>query len=442
MKKEHTPSSGYKQHPPLHAHTAEIERRDFLKIPLVIAAAGKLSEIEIPLHYEQDPLPPPPKISSETPFIQLAEAVPPREVLVTEDDVRKAYTNLKTFRTDLVTLQKEVFHLFSRTEKRLDLGSAWDNQHPASAISTYRKIKGALPEGMPEPTDIIKTFWTDRQPPCYTTSPKGYTGEAYTDDGAWFANIEADQYEILQKKGDEQRKKFVLARTSMMFRTGIRNKEYDDGIYWTIQPDKNKYKAAVANGPIALLGVKLAKIDSEYKDHYVEETKLIYKWMKHTLLDPKTHLYADGIETKQDRKEIVTNFPTYAQAHMIEAGLGLAELTGEKKYKDDAEKTAYTVLTTGDMYTDPTVYFDAILIKSLYNMYLKTDNTTMKDLIKDRIVLYGNNLVRNKKLWNREDGKYKKRNPKVFETDVQCQAAAAEILLIANSFKTPEITTA
>ncbi len=425
-----------------------MSRREFLtNVILFTTASSILFEEEPPLLSEQDPLPPPPKYNPDSHTIQTIETIPPREVLVTEDDVKKAYDQLKSFRKGYWNTsvdRKESHILFSDTLPPRQVGYAWENQHPASALSTYKMIKGELPEGMPEPTDITACYWNDiRTPRCYLTRPNNYGDEAYIDDGAWFANIETDEYNLLQQKGDVTRAKFARSRASVMFQTAIHNREEsNNGIFWIVQPDKNKDKAAVANGPVAALGTKLAKIDPDYQHIYIPEAQKIYTWMRQNLLNPETNLYADRTEKEGKNEKVIKHYPSYAQAHMIEAGLNLSELTGNSQYKLDAEKTAFRVLTQGDMYTNPTAYFDVLLLKSLYNMYHTTENEIIKSLIKDRIILYGNNFVRNKKYWNREEGKYKKRKPKVFESELQCQAAAAEILLITNAFKTPGTNTA
>lgn len=413
-----------------------VSRRDLLKMGIVVTTAERIVEQHPPIRYPQDPLPPVPTATPDNKYDN-ADSIPPREVLVTKEDVEKAYENLNPYQKTYVYTNdntNRAFSLFSEHPRNTSWASAWDHQHIASALQTYRELRDSLPAHMPEPTVITGAFWNQYGRPHYSSYPFNSNTTSYVDDGAWLGNIDADACKYAKDKQDTStRAKFARSRSSMMFQSAVNNKDADGGIYWVIQPHRNKDIAAVSNGPIVLLGTKLASIDPDYKDYYLEESKKVYNWMRDTLLDPNTHLYADRQETHKGIKTIIKDYTSYGQAHMIEAGFQLAKLTGDDKFAQDAEKTAFSVLTQGDMYTNPTVYFDAILIKSLYKVYQETTNKGLQELIRDRIVLYGNNLVRNGKIWDRPKGKYNESKLKGSATLLQSQSASAEILLITHA---------
>ncbi len=406
-----------------------LSRRDFVlggASAILLGTLYKDTGPDIP--FDQDPLP----------FYNPKEKIPPREVLVTANDVKKSYDNLKPY-----TMETPYGTLFRRELGSDDITSAWNTQHPLAAIHQYSQLNHTLPTGLPEPTDVTRAYWNEPYrkadwPIGYNIIPQKYTDHIYNDDGAWLALIDAERYCMLREMNRDDEAGEVLHRTRQMVQTAWKSwDETTGGIYWKIpQPRKeNRDKATVSNAPVASVALRLYDIDPDYKESHLQKAITIYDWMRTNLWDSQTNLYYDRMEKHEGKDVVIKDYMTYGQANMIDVGIRLARITGEKKYEEHAEATAMELLTNRSFYTQPLPVYDSILLRSFFSLYQTTENKHMKSLLKDRIILYGNNIVRNRKVWDRESGKYKRTSIFLDERDVQSQAAIAEILLITHYLK-------
>ncbi len=158
----------------------------------------------------------------------------------------------------------------------------------------------------------------------YYNAMAGGSGDYYYDDDAWICIQFLNAYELL---GDA--KYLALAEETLEFLwTG-----WDDllggGIYW----DKRyEGKNTCANGPIAISFLWAYQITE--KADYLEKGKMIYDWMRATLLDDE--LYFDSISIEGN---INTWKAAYNQGVMVYAGSQLYEITGDETYFEQTRDT-------------------------------------------------------------------------------------------------------
>jgi hypothetical protein len=367
--------------------------------------------------------------------------IPPledRELLVTHDEVMRAYAGLENYVT---TYQGHPAFTRNGGSK---IGKAWDMEQPMSAITNYEQIYGSLPAGMPEPTEAAALYWGDGGPKNnrekgYYLEPGKDSGRLFTDDGLWIANREAERIELLRSQGKHEEADAALYRCREMLDTAWDHWDPDEGgILWQVQNKSAdwKAKAAVSNGAAAELAMQLYFIDPANKELYLQRAQQAYDWMRTNLLNPDNNLYFDRIDLEEG-KVLVRDHVTYGQGPMIEAGLDLARATGNSEYRAQAVATAKTLLEGGDFYTNPAVFYDSILINSFVKLY--NDNETdfaLKYLIRDRVILYANNLARNEKHWSRDKGIFLVGDALNHEEQgVQGQAGAADIFALAEFLK-------
>jgi predicted alpha-1,6-mannanase (GH76 family) len=108
------------------------------------------------------------------------------------------------------------------------------------------------------------------------------------------------------------------------------------GIYW--QSGNKTFKNTPANIPACIFAAKLYQMDHNKSD--LEWAKKIYNWEKDNLIDRNTGAVWDGFDYKNDTKKIHKSTFTYNQGTFIGASLKLHEITGKKKYLNNAIKTA------------------------------------------------------------------------------------------------------
>jgi len=121
---------------------------------------------------------------------------------------------------------------------------------------------------------------------------------------------------------------------------GAWNDDCGGGIPW--RKSQRKYKNAPANGPAILAGALLHQFDA-HSDSLAQAIR-IHDWLARTLRDPATGLIWDGINRKGSGGIDKAWLFTYNQGIFIGACLELQRATGDKKYLDEAERTAGAAL--------------------------------------------------------------------------------------------------
>jgi predicted alpha-1,6-mannanase (GH76 family) len=118
------------------------------------------------------------------------------------------------------------------------------------------------------------------------------------------------------------------------------------GIYW--QSGNKTFKNTPANMPACIFAAKLYQVD--HNDSDLEWAKKIYKWEVNNLVNQSTGAVWDGFDYKNGKKKFHKNLYTYNQGTFIGASLKMYEITGKKKYLNNAIKTANFTL---DSLADP-----------------------------------------------------------------------------------------
>ncbi len=114
------------------------------------------------------------------------------------------------------------------------------------------------------------------------------------------------------------------------------NEQQGGGIAWRIT--QLDYKNTPANAPAAMLAARFYLLDHNPDD--LAWAQKIYAWEKKTLVDPATGLVWDGINSKGDGQTNKEWHFTYNQGVYIGAGLTLYRATRQRRYLDDANRTA------------------------------------------------------------------------------------------------------
>lgn len=190
-------------------------------------------------------------------------------------------------------------------------------------------------------------------------------GERYYDDNQWIGITALDAYARKKQKAD-------LAKGKEMYdfmMTG-HDQVLGGGIYWK-EGDKGS-KNTCSNGPGVLVALQMyqATKDKAYLDTAIN----IFNWTNDKLQRPD-HLYYDNIRTKDSSIGEATF--SYNTGTMLEANIYLYEITGDKKYLNDANVIADSSLAFfygGDKFRDG-YWFNAVLLRA-YQHLLKHNKDT------------------------------------------------------------------
>lgn len=166
------------------------------------------------------------------------------------------------------------------------------------------------------------------------------------------------------------------------------------GIFWCEQNKASKHSCS--NAPSSVLCVKLYRLTKD--DKYLKKAKETYEWTKKWLCDPLDFLYWDYVDLKG---VIAKEKYAYNSGQMIQAGVLLYEETGDKKYLEDAQRTAANTdvffRTKADK-KKPTLkvhkdmsWFNVILFRGLKALYEIDGNSKYVDAMADNAQYAWNN---------------------------------------------------
>jgi len=202
------------------------------------------------------------------------------------------------------------------------------------------------------------------------------------------------------------------------------NDTHGGGIAWN--KHKTYYKNMPANGPAAILALRLYKLNNNNDDFLFGEK--IFNWFDEVLVENVTGKIYDGIGRNGD-DEIDKDWQwTYNYGTYIGACIELYEITNDKKYIQKAVTSANYALNN---FTNPTTnvlksqgHSDAGLFNGIFIRYL-TKLTTLESLapaIQDKFIMY---IIDNaKSLW--EDGKVKDPNGHILFNEDWAKAPSIE----------------
>ena len=176
---------------------------------------------------------------------------------------------------------------------------------------------------------LEKYFDESRLPVGYQSYPifAGYSDRFY-DDNVWLALDFCALY-----ASTKNHKYLDKALEIYEFIYSGWDENLDGGIYWCEQ--KKTSKNTCSNAPSAVLSAKLYQLTGDEK--FLSRSIETYNWTKTNLLDPSDFVYWDNVALngKIDERKY-----TYNSGQMIEAGVLLYRITGDKNYLTDAQKTA------------------------------------------------------------------------------------------------------
>lgn len=140
------------------------------------------------------------------------------------------------------------------------------------------------------------------------------------------------------------------------------------GLYW--EEGKLTSKNTCSNAPGVVLALQLYKASKNKS--YLDTALLLYNWVNKNLQSPQ-HLYYDNIRIPQ--RTIDQHIYSYNTGAMMQAGVYLFELTGEKQYLSaatamaaSAEAYFYSKGTFRDSY-----WFNAVLLRGLQQLAAHAD---------------------------------------------------------------------
>ena len=187
-------------------------------------------------------------------------------------------------------------------------------------------------------------------------------GERYYDDNEWVGISALNAYQRTRDEKDLQ-----LGQLMYDFIMTGYNQDLGGGVYW--KEGDMESKNTCSNGPAVLLALQLYQIK---KDKALLDTALrIFNWTKEKLQTPDK-LYYDNIRTK-DGSLNKTVF-SYNTGTMLESAVYLYEITGDKKYLEEANAMAERSLSYfyGSGKFRDSYWFNAVLLRG-YQHLLKVN---------------------------------------------------------------------
>ena len=174
----------------------------------------------------------------------------------------------------------------------------------------------------------LDIYWSKAAPvPGYDVLPGPKSPDRYYDDNEWVALALVEAYELTGDNADLDR-----AEKTFRFVMSGEDKQLGGGLFWHEQEKKSKNTCS--NGPTIVAALRLYAVT--HKADYLDTAKRLYLWTNAHLQDTDG-LYWDNV--KLDGRVEKTKF-TYNTALMLRANALFYEITGEKKYLDEAERVA------------------------------------------------------------------------------------------------------
>lgn len=215
---------------------------------------------------------------------------------------------------------------------------------------------------------------TSREPYGYSSYITADESDRFYDDNIWLVIDLVDLYTLTEKQSY-----LDMALDIWNFVLSGRDTALGDGIYWCEQ--KRDTKNTCSNAPAAVAALKLFKVTGDRK--YFDQGENLYTWVFYSLRD-KDMLYFDNVSLKGkfDKRKF-----SYNSGQMVEAGVLLYEVTGDKQYLEHAKATAAACMQQwGKQYTNEggetlyivesgDVWFDAVMLRGFLALWRveKTD---------------------------------------------------------------------
>ena len=190
-------------------------------------------------------------------------------------------------------------------------------------------------------------------------------GTRYYDDNEWIGITALDAYARTNKKSD-----LALGKEMYDFVMSGYDQTLGGGVYW--KEGSTSSKNTCSNGPGALVALQMYQATKNKA--YLDTALAIIKWTNSKLQTPEK-LYWDNISVKDGK--IAKAILSYNTGTMLESYVYLYEITGEKKYLDEANSIADASLPffygSGKFRDD--YWFNAVLLRG-YQHLLKYNKDT------------------------------------------------------------------
>lgn len=215
-----------------------------------------------------------------------------------------------------------------------------------------------------------------------TSFGEDWTWNEFNDDIMWMVLFCCRAYNAT---GDVKYKEQAIYHFDKVYDRAI-SASLGGGLYW--KNGNTVTKNACINCPAAIAATYLYEFTKD--NSYLEKAEKLLGWVTDTLFDSESGAVKDNIHYNEDREAVIDETVyTYNQGTFIGAATRLYEITGNKKYSDNAKAAAdYTVHT---MYRDDVInneggnndYDDSYGFKGIFfrwlGYYMDSQNITEYD---------------------------------------------------------------
>ena len=218
--------------------------------------------------------------------------------------------------------------------------------------------------------------------PAYVTTINGVQGYSvypntqhrFTDDNAWAGIGLLESYDLDHSAANLEQ---AILVANYLVKGGrlLTDTKGGGGMYWQDSPadDTNTLitKNTANNGPSVQIFCRLYEITGE--QCWLDYAKMTYDWLISVLLNPSNNLMWDNINVNTG--QINTYQAPYTTGTVLDASSRLYQVTGDKKYKEQAEKMAVAAFNNWfESYTSPVLGYQIKLVKTAWN-------TTADDIV-------------------------------------------------------------
>lgn len=198
-----------------------------------------------------------------------------------------------------------------------------------SALNAAARVDPEWKSELKRVVEASRAYWNPKGAvPGFDVLPGPKPVDRYYDDNAWMVLALVDAAKILDDPAV-----LKLAEEALTYVLSGEDEHLGGGIYW--RETERKSKNACSNGPAA---AACLAVFAETKDpKLLDKAITLYEWTKTHLQDPNDHLLWDSmsLQGKVDKTKW-----SYNTALMIRTAAELARITGEARFRDEAEQMA------------------------------------------------------------------------------------------------------
>jgi hypothetical protein len=286
-------------------------------------------------------------------------------------DAQRAVATYKAMQDNLYLPR---YLLYEKSDPTQNFGYLWDFVNPFAATDSMAAIPGvgggyasdmqARDRGVMKYYDTQETSPTGQpQPPAFASGvrpPLGSDQPTYYDDNAWVGLDFLQEYQLTHQRTD-------LARAEGIFHFVVSgwdtrtNVACPGGVFW--EDVAGSSRNTISNAPNAEVGLQIYQ--ATHESYYLTWATRMYDWARQCLMNAN-NMYNDHLD---DSGNVNTVLWSYNQGTMIGAGVLLYQITGDRTYLQQAERTAAASVSyygsDGNLYHQPDV-FNVIFFRNLF----------------------------------------------------------------------------